>query len=115
MSTTLLGERFDVHTGGQDNVFPHHEAEIAQSEGAFNHRIINYWIHGDFLMLSGTRMAKSAGNFFRVTELEEQGFAPLCSRYLTLQAKYRRKLDFSPNLLADTDRTLQQLRKRITK
>ena len=113
MSTALLGERFDVHTGGRDNIFPHHEAEIAQSEAAFGHRVVSYWAHGDFLMLSGTRMAKSAGNFFRVTELEEQGFDPLSFRYLTLQARYRRKLDFSPDLLAGADRALRQLRERV--
>jgi cysteinyl-tRNA synthetase len=113
MSTALLGERFDIHTGGRDNIFPHHEAEIAQSEGAFGHPVVGYWMHGDFLMLSGTRMAKSAGNFLRVTELEEQGLDPLAFRYLTLQARYRRKLDFSPDLLAGADRALRQLRDRV--
>jgi cysteinyl-tRNA synthetase len=113
MSTALLGERFDVHTGGRDNVFPHHEAEIAQSEAAFGHRVVGYWVHGDFLMLSGARMAKSAGNFLRVTELEEQGFDPLAFRYLTLQARYRRKMDFSPDLLAGADRALRQLREHV--
>ncbi|HEV2475713.1 MAG TPA: cysteine--tRNA ligase, partial [Candidatus Dormibacteraeota bacterium] len=66
MSLSLLGERFDIHTGGSDNVFPHHEAEIAQSEAATGHRVVSIWMHGGLLMLSGTRMAKSAGNFFRV-------------------------------------------------
>ncbi|MBO0686562.1 MAG: cysteine--tRNA ligase, partial [Candidatus Dormibacteraeota bacterium] len=113
MSTALLGEPFDIHTGGRDNIFPHHEAEIAQSEGVFGHRVVGYWVHGDFLMLSGARMAKSAGNFFRVTELEEQGFDPLAFRYLTLQARYRRKMDFSPDLLAGADRALRQLREHV--
>jgi cysteinyl-tRNA synthetase len=113
MSTALLGERFDVHTGGIDNVFPHHEAEIAQSEGVFGHQVVNYWIHGDHLMLSGTRMAKSAGNFFRITELEEQGYDPLAFRYLVLQAKYRTKLSFSPDALAGAGRALRQLRVRV--
>ena len=113
MSTALLGERFDVHTGGIDNVFPHHEAEIAQSEGVFGHQVVNYWIHGDHLMLSGNRMAKSAGNFFRITELEEQGYDPLAFRYLVLQAKYRTKLSFSPDALAGAGRALRQLRVRV--
>jgi len=113
MSTALLGERFDVHTGGRDNVFPHHEAEIAQSEAAFGHRVVGYWVHGDFLMLAGARMAKSAGNFLRVTELEEQGVDPLAFRYLTLQARYRRRMDFSPDLLAGADRALRQLREHV--
>jgi len=113
MSTALLGERFDIHTGGTDNVFPHHEAEIAQSEGVFGHQVVSYWMHGDLLMLSGTRMAKSAGNFFRITEVEEQGYDPLAFRYLTLQARYRTKLSFSPELLAGADRALRQLRARV--
>ena len=113
MSTALLGERFDIHTGGADNVFPHHEAEIAQSEAAFGHPVVGYWMHGEHLMLSGTRMAKSAGNFFRVTELEEQGYDPLAFRYLALQARYRTKLNFSVGGLAGADRALRQLRARV--
>jgi cysteinyl-tRNA synthetase len=113
MSTALLGERFDIHTGGSDNVFPHHEAEIAQSEGAFGHQVVQYWMHGEHLMLSGARMAKSAGNFFRITEIEEQGFDPLAFRYLALQAKYRTKLNFSVESLAGADRALRQLRARV--
>src|SRR5215467_6492688 len=113
MSTALLGERFDIHTGGADNVFPHHEAEIAQSEGAFGHQVVGYWMHGEHLMLSGARMAKSAGNFFRITEIQEQGYDPLAFRYLTLQARYRTKLRFSPEGLAGADRALRQLRARV--
>jgi cysteinyl-tRNA synthetase len=113
MSMALLGERFDVHTGGADNVFPHHEAEIAQSEGVTGHEVVSYWMHGQFLNLSGVRMAKSAGNFFRVTELEEQGYDPLAFRYLALQAKYRTPLNFSPEAIAGADRALRQLRERV--
>jgi len=113
MSTALLGERFDIHTGGSDNVFPHHEAEIAQSEGAFGHQVVGYWMHGEHLMLSGARMAKSAGNFFRITEIEEQGYDPLAFRYLALQAKYRTKLNFSVKGMAGADRALRQLRARV--
>ena len=113
MSIAILGDRFDIHTGGADNVFPHHEAEIAQSEGVTGHRVVNLWMHGGLLMLAGARMAKSAGNFFRITELEEQGFDPLAFRYLALQAKYRTKLNFSVESLAGADRALRQLRERI--
>ncbi|HEX9363890.1 MAG TPA: cysteine--tRNA ligase [Candidatus Dormibacteraeota bacterium] len=113
MSLSLLGERFDIHTGGADNVFPHHEAEIAQSEAVTGHRVVGIWMHGGLLMLSGARMAKSAGNFFRVTELEEQGFDPLAFRYLALQAKYRAPLNFSTESLAGADRALRQLRERV--
>jgi cysteinyl-tRNA synthetase len=113
MSMSILGERFDVHTGGADNVFPHHEAEIAQSEGVTGHRVVGLWMHGGLLMLSGARMAKSAGNFFRITELEERGFDPLAYRYLALQAKYRAPLNFSTEGLAGADRALRALRDRV--
>jgi len=113
MSMSILGERFDIHTGGADNVFPHHEAELAQSEGVTGHRVVNQWMHGGLLLLAGSRMAKSAGNFFRVTELVDQGFDPLAFRYLTLQAKYRTKLNFSTEGLAGADRALRQLRQRV--
>ena len=113
MSMSIFGDRFDIHTGGADNVFPHHEAEIAQSESIAGHRVVGIWMHGGLLMLGGTRMAKSAGNFFRVTELEEQGFDPLAFRYLALQAKYRTALSFSTEGLAGADRALRQLREKI--
>jgi cysteinyl-tRNA synthetase len=113
MSMSLLGERFDIHTGGSDNVFPHHEAEIAQSEGITGHRVVGSWMHGGLLMLGGARMAKSAGNFFRISELEEQGFDPLAFRYLALQAKYRTTLNFSTESLAGADRVLRQLRRNV--
>jgi cysteinyl-tRNA synthetase len=113
MSMSILGERFDIHTGGADNVFPHHEAEIAQSEAVTGHRVVSLWMHGGLLMLAGSRMAKSAGNFFRITELEEQGFDPLAFRYLALQAKYRTSLNFSTEGVAGADRALRQLRDRV--
>jgi cysteinyl-tRNA synthetase len=113
MSMSLLGERFDIHTGGTDNVFPHHEAEIAQSEGVTGHRVVSCWMPGGHLMLAGSRMAKSAGNFFRITELMERGFDPLAIRYLALQAKYRTKLNFSTEGLAGADHALTQLRERV--
>jgi cysteinyl-tRNA synthetase len=113
MSMSSFGDRFDIHTGGADNVFPHHEAEIAQSEAVTGHRVVSLWMHGGLLMLSGARMAKSAGNFFRITELEDQGFDPLAFRYLTLQAKYRTSLNFSTAGLAGADRALRQLREKV--
>ncbi len=113
MSMALLGKRFDIHTGGADNVFPHHEAEIAQSEAVTGHRVVNTWMHGGLLMLSGARMAKSAGNFVRVSDLEEQGFDPLAFRYLAMQARYRSPLNFSLDGLAGADRALRQLRERV--
>jgi cysteinyl-tRNA synthetase len=113
MSMSLLGDRFDIHTGGADNVFPHHEAEIAQSEGVTGHQVVGCWLHGEHLLLSGSRMAKSAGNFFRIQELADQGFDPLAFRYLALQAKYRTKLNFSADGLEGADRALRNLRERL--
>jgi cysteinyl-tRNA synthetase len=113
MSLSLLGERFDIHTGGADNVFPHHDAEIAQSEAVTGHKVVGLWMHGGLLMLSGARMAKSAGNFFRITDLEEEGFDPLAFRYMALQAKYRAPLNFSTDGLDGADRALRQLRERV--
>src|SRR6202011_3231537 len=84
-----------------------------QSEGVTGQRVVGIWLHGGMLMLSGARMAKSAGNFFRITELEEQGFDPLAFRYLALQAKYRTKLNFSTEGLAGADRALRHLRERM--
>ena len=113
MSMSLFGDRFDIHTGGADNVFPHHEAEIAQSEGVTGHRVVSCWLHGGLLLLAGSRMAKSAGNFFRIRELADQGFDPLAFRYLALQAKYRTALNFSTDGLAGADRALLHLRTRL--
>src|SRR4029077_4447849 len=113
MSMSILGDRFDLHTGGADNVFPHHEAEIAQSESVTGHRVVGLWMHGGLLMLSGARMAKSAGNFFRITELEDQGFDPLAFRYLALQTRYRAPMNFSTERLSGADRALRLLRQRV--
>src|SRR5438477_190081 len=109
----LMDEMFEGPTGGVDNVYRHHVSEIGQSEGVLGHRVVSYWVHGDHLMLGGGRMAKSAGNFFRITELEEQGYDPLAFRYLALQAKYRAPLNFSTEGLAGADRALRQLRERV--
>jgi cysteinyl-tRNA synthetase len=113
MSMSLLGDLIDIHTGGADNVFPHHEAEIAQSEGVTGHRVVGCWLHGGLLLLAGSRMAKSAGNFFRIRELEDKQLDPLAFRYLALQAKYRTKLNFSEDGLAGADRALRNLRQRL--
>ena len=95
MSLHLLGERFDIHTGGVDNIFPHHEDEIAQSEGAVGHRVVSTWIHGEHLLLGQAKMAKSARNVATVAGLVEQGYDPLAYRYLCFTARYRRQLHFT--------------------
>lgn len=86
MSIKHLGERFDIHTGGIDLKFPHHEDEIAQSEGVLGHPVVSVWMHGEFLTLADAKMAKSAGNIIRVGELPAKGYEPLAFRYLSLTA-----------------------------
>ena len=99
MSLKHLGERFDVHTGGIDLKFPHHEDEIAQSEGALEHRVVNVWMHGEFLTMADAKMAKSTGNVVRVADLPAMGYEPLDFRYLALTAHYRSKLDFTEDAM----------------
>lgn len=111
MSLTHLGEHVDIHTGGIDNKFPHHEDEIAQSEGALGHKVVNVWMHGEFLTLRDAKMAKSAGNIIRVTELPSKGFEPLVFRYLALTAHYRSKLDFTEGAMRAASSGLARLRR----
>ena len=95
MAMRHLGDHFDIHTGGEDNVFPHHEDEIAQSAPLVGGPPADLWVHGAHLLMAGRKMAKSAGNFQRITELAEAGIGPLAFRYLCLTARYARKLDYS--------------------
>ncbi|MGH2710284.1 MAG: cysteine--tRNA ligase [Actinomycetota bacterium] len=113
MSMKYLGERFDIHTGGQDLKFPHHEDEIAQSDGATGHRVITAWAHGGFLQLSGQKMAKSTGNIARVTDLEAQGYDPLAFRLLCFGTRYRSEMDFSDEAMEAQNRTLTRIRQRM--
>jgi cysteinyl-tRNA synthetase len=94
MAIRELGETFDIHVGGVDLVFPHHEDEIAQSEGATGEPFVRYWLHGEFLLLEGDKMAKSTGNLFTLGELGERGVRPSSVRYLFLTAHYRTRLNF---------------------
>ena len=111
MSLDLLGERFDVHTGGIDLKFPHHEDEIAQSEGALGHPVVSVWMHGEFLTMDDAKMAKSAGNIIRVADLPEKGYEPLAFRYLALMAHYRSKLDFTDDAMHAATSGLARLRR----
>ncbi len=114
MSLAHLGERFDVHTGGIDLKFPHHEDEIAQSEGALEHPVVSIWMHGEFLTMDDAKMAKSAGNIIRVADLPEMGYEPLAFRYLALTAHYRSKLDFTADALHAATSGLGRLRRAVT-
>jgi cysteinyl-tRNA synthetase len=113
MSMKHLGERFDIHTGGNDNRFPHHEDEIAQSDGAVGHPVVSIWVHGGFLQMAGQKMAKSARNIHRVTDLAEQGIDPLAYRLLCFGTRYRSEMDFDWQALEGTNRRLVSLRQRM--
>ena len=113
MAHKYLGERFDIHTGGVDNVFPHHEDEIAQSEGAFGNRHVNYWIHGQHLLADGAKMAKSAGNVFLIEDLATRGFNPLAFRYLCMTVRYRHRMNFTFTSLRAAEKALTGLRNRV--
>ena len=113
MSMQYLGERFDIHTGGIDLKFPHHEDEIAQSDGATGHQVISLWMHGEFLTLDDAKMAKSAGNIIRVSDLPSKGFEPLDFRYLALTAHYRSKLDFTEAAMHAAASGLARLRRAV--
>jgi cysteinyl-tRNA synthetase len=96
-----LGEEVDFHTGGVDNIFPHHEDEIAQSESAFGHQHVRTWMHGQHLLVDGLKMAKSTGNQYLLSDIIARGFDPLAFRYLCATAHYRTRLNFTlPSLRA---------------
>ena len=114
MSIALLGDSFDLHTGGEDNVFPHHEDEIAQSEGSVGHQVVRHWVHGAHLLSEGRKMAKSAGNFYDLRDLAERGHnEPLAVRLLFLQSRYRAQMNFTLDALGAAERTLSRWRRLI--
>ncbi|MBI2575109.1 class I tRNA ligase family protein, partial [Candidatus Woesearchaeota archaeon] len=95
MSTKYLGQPFDIHTGGVDLIFPHHENEIAQSEGAEGKKFVNYWMHCEHLIVDGKKMAKSLGNFYTLRDVLGKGYSPAAIRYLLLATHYRQQLNFT--------------------
>jgi cysteinyl-tRNA synthetase len=110
MSMKYLGETFDLHAGGQDLQFPHHENEIAQSEGATGKLFAKYWIHSEFLKIDDVTMSKSKGNFFTFRDLREQGYSPLAIRYLLLSVPTRKQLNFTFEGLQAAEATVERLR-----
>jgi cysteinyl-tRNA synthetase len=113
MSMKYLGDRFDIHTGGNDLRFPHHEDEIAQSEGAVGHQVVSIWVHGGHLRQSGQKISKSTGNTIRVPDLIEHGVDPLAFRWLTFQTRYRSEMDFTWDSMDAADAKVKQLRRRM--
>jgi cysteinyl-tRNA synthetase len=99
MARRYLGDRFDIHTGGEDNVFPHHECEIAQSECALGHSFVELWMHTRFLQVDGGKMSKSLGNVYNLDDLRERGFSPWDFRFLVMRGHYRTSLNFTWEVL----------------
>ena len=110
MGIELLGERIDIHSGGIDLVFPHHENEIAQSEGCLGHTWVNTWVHGEFLLVDGEKMSKSLGNFYTLRDLQAKGFDPLAFRFTIQSNHYRKVLNFSLDSLKASDNALKRVR-----
>lgn len=109
MSTKYLGETFDIHCGGVDNMFPHHENEIAQSEAASGKKFVNHWLHAEHLMVDGKKMSKSLGNFYTLRDLLSKGHHPKAIRWLLLSTHYRQQLNFTFNALDSAAKTVQNL------
>jgi cysteinyl-tRNA synthetase len=109
MSMKMLGESFDLHLGGEDLKFPHHEDEIAQSEGATGKPFVKYWLHGAHLLVEGKKMSKSAGNFFTLRDLLAKGFTGREVRYLLLTAHYRETFNFTLEGLAGAKTALARI------
>ena len=113
MSIKYLGEHFDIHTGGVDNIFPHHEGEIAQSEGYTGDDVVNLWVHGQHLLADGVKMAKSSGNSFILPDLEAEAIEPAAFRYLCLTARYKTRLNFTFSSVKAAQRGLLRIKNRV--
>jgi len=116
MGTKYLGETFDIHGGGMDLMFPHHECEIAQSVAALGHESVHYWMHNNMITINGQKMGKSLGNFITLDQfftgdhkLLTQPFSPMTIRFFILQAHYRSTVDFSSEALCASEKGLQKL------
>ena len=108
MSMKYLGESFDLHTGGVDNMFPHHEDEIAQSESVTGKKWVNCWLHCEHLMVNNTKMSKSLGNFYTLRDLLEKGYTGREVRWVLIGTHYRKKLNFSLGALDQARETLSR-------
>lgn len=108
-------ETIDIHTGGEDNKFPHHECEIAQSEGTFDKQYVNYWIHPAFLQVEGKKMSKSLGNVYLVQDLIKEGFSWRAIRYLLISAHYRQTLNFTKDGLKAAQNSLDRIDEMLRK
>jgi cysteinyl-tRNA synthetase len=109
MSMKYLGKHFDIHTGGVDLIFPHHENEIAQSQAATGEKFVNFWLHNEHLMVEGRKMAKSYGNYYTLRDLLDKGYHPIAIRYLLLATHHRQQLNFTFDGLKAAKNALQRL------
>ncbi|MEY2672015.1 MAG: hypothetical protein RL687_432 [Candidatus Parcubacteria bacterium] len=109
MSIAELGEHIDIHTGGVDNMFPHHENEIAQSECATGHQFVKYWMHNEHLMIDGKKMSKSAGNYYTLRDIEKLGISPMAYRYWLYTGNYDTKVNFTIEAVSGANTALERL------
>ena len=109
MSIKYLGEHFDIHCGGVDNIFPHHENELAQSVSATNKPFVNYWMHSEHLQLKGGKMSKTEGNFYTISDLKSKGYSSEEIRFVMLSAHYRTKLSFSIEQCLEARTAIQRI------
>ena len=110
MSTHYLGNHFDIHCGGVDNIFPHHENEIAQSCCATDEKFVNYWLHNEHLLVDNQKMSKSLGNFYTIRDLMEKGYTPQSIRYTLLSTHYRQKLNFTLDKLTSSQKSINKIK-----
>ncbi|MGW0804328.1 cysteine--tRNA ligase [Nonomuraea sp. NPDC002799] len=113
MSLRYLGERFDIHVGGIDLRFPHHEDERAQSDSAAGHEVVRHWVHGEHLLFDGRKMAKSTGNVVLLSDVVSAGLDPLAVRMAFLEHRYRQQVNLTWDTLRAADRTLRRWRARV--
>ncbi len=109
MIRKIFGGTIDIHTGGVDLIFPHHENEIAQSEAAYGEKFVRHWIHAEHLLVDGAKMSKSAGNFYTLRDLLGKGYSPRSIRYLLMSAHYRKQLNFTLEGLKQADQALERI------
>jgi cysteinyl-tRNA synthetase len=109
MSMKCLGETFDIHAGGEDLIFPHHENEIAQSEAATGKPFVKYWLHAKHLLVNGEKMSKSKGNYYTLRDLIAKGYDPMTIRYALLSVHYRRQLNFTLENLKEAREAIEKL------
>ncbi|MCH7575466.1 MAG: cysteine--tRNA ligase [Candidatus Marinimicrobia bacterium] len=110
MSSHFLGQHFDIHCGGVDNIFPHHENELAQSRHMFDTPFVNFWLHSEHLIVDGEKMSKSLGNFYVLQELLDRGLTPEALRYTLLATHYRQQLNFTLDKVRESQKAINRLK-----